>query len=71
MKIFYCFKQTKKLEESYNVKVNRVVVKIAAERIMNGELNPKTNQVYILDDVTNENYRIAVEDYILQNTEGV
>ncbi|WP_167444845.1 hypothetical protein [Lysinibacillus capsici] len=51
--------------------INQIVVKIAAERIMNGELNPKTNQVYILDDVTNENYRIAIEDYILQNTEGV
>lgn len=51
--------------------VNQVVVRIAAERIMNGGLNPKTGQVYLLDDITNPDYRQAVEDYILQNTEGV
>lgn len=51
--------------------VNKIVVRIAAERIMNGGLNPKTNAVYVLDDVTNEEYRVAVEDYILANTEGV
>ncbi|MFL1998495.1 hypothetical protein VYF65_004295 [Lysinibacillus irui] len=51
--------------------VNQIVVRIAAERIMNGGLNPKTNSVYVLDDVTNEDYRVAVEDYILTATEGV
>ncbi|UNT55835.1 hypothetical protein [Lysinibacillus capsici] len=51
--------------------VNQTVVRIAAERIMNGGLNPKTNAVYVLDDVTNEDYRVAVENYILENTEGV
>lgn len=51
--------------------VNAVVVRIAAERIMNGGLNPKTGQVYVLDDVTNPDYRQAVEDYILENTEGI
>jgi len=51
--------------------VNQVVVRIAAERIMNGGLNPKTGQVYVLDDVTNPEYRQAVEDYILEHTEGV
>lgn len=51
--------------------VNQIVVRIAAERIMSGGLNPKTNAVYVLDDVTNEDYRVAVEDYILENTEGV
>lgn len=51
--------------------INHIVVRIAAERIMNGGLNPKTNTVYVLDDVTNEDYRVAVEDYILENTEGV
>lgn len=44
--------------------VNQIVVRIAAERIMNGGLNPKTNAVYVIDDVTNEDYRVAVEDYI-------
>lgn len=51
--------------------VNQVVVRIAAERIMNGGLNPKTGQVYLLDDITNADYRQAVEDYILETTEGV
>lgn len=51
--------------------VNQIVVRIAAERIMNGGLNPKTNTVYVLDDVTNEDYRVAVEDYILMANEGV
>lgn len=52
-------------------KVNQVVVRIAAERIVSKGLNPKTNQIYVIDDVTNEEYRAAVEDYILENTEGV
>lgn len=51
--------------------VNPVVVRIAAERIMNGGLNPKTGKVYIIDDITNPDYRSAVEDYILANTEGI
>lgn len=51
--------------------VNQTVVRIAAERIMNGGLNPKTGQVYVLDDITNPDYRVAVEDYILTHTEGV
>ena len=52
-------------------KVNLVVVRIAAERIMNGGLNPKTGEIYILDDITNPDYREAVENYILENTEGI
>jgi len=51
--------------------VNMVVVRIAAERIMNGGINPKTNEVYQLDDITNSEYRQAVEDYILLHTEGI
>ncbi|MFF5993719.1 hypothetical protein AAGS61_03040 [Lysinibacillus sp. KU-BSD001] len=51
--------------------VNQVVVQIAAGRIMNKGLNPKTGQVYVIDDITNPDYRQAVEDYILANTEGV
>lgn len=51
--------------------VNQIVVRIAAERIMNSGLNPKTGQVYVIDDVTNEDYRVAVEDYILMANEGV
>lgn len=51
--------------------VNQVVVGIAAERIMTGGLNPKTGAVYLLDDITNADYRQAVEDYILNATEGI
>lgn len=51
--------------------VNPIVVRIAAERIMNGGQNPKTGNIYLLDDVTNPEYRQAVEDYILENTEGI
>lgn len=51
--------------------INQIVVRIAAERIMSGGLNPKTNAVYVIDDITNEDYRIAVEDYILKTTEGI
>jgi hypothetical protein len=31
----------------------------------------KTGQVYLLDDITNADYRQAVEDYILEQTEGI
>ncbi|ATP40690.1 hypothetical protein CSE16_11880 [Solibacillus sp. R5-41] len=51
--------------------VNAVVVRIAAERIMKGGLNPKTELVYVIDDVTNPDYRKAIEDYILSDTEGI
>ncbi|MGE7023064.1 hypothetical protein [Solibacillus cecembensis] len=52
-------------------KVNAVVVRIAAERIMSGGLNPNTGKVYVIDDVTNPDYRKAIEDYILNASEGV
>lgn len=51
--------------------VNMVVVRICAERIMNSGLNPKTGKVYVIDDITNTDYRVAVENYILEHTEGI
>lgn len=51
--------------------VNQIVVRIAAERILSGGINPKTGEVYVLDDITNADYRQAVEDYILLNTQGI
>ncbi|GLC87478.1 hypothetical protein [Lysinibacillus piscis] len=51
--------------------VNQIVVRIAAERILSGGLNPKTGQTYVLDDITNPDYRTAVEDYILKNTTDI
>ncbi|SEB06595.1 hypothetical protein [Paenibacillus sp. 276b] len=51
--------------------VNEVVVRIAAARILNKGLNPKTSQVYLLNDITNTDYRQVIEDYILEKTEGI
>jgi hypothetical protein len=51
--------------------INMIVVRIAAERILNGGTNPKTGNIYVLDDITNPEYRVVVEDYILTHTEGI
>lgn len=51
--------------------INMVVVRIASERIMNKGLNPKTNITYVIDDVTNVEYRKAIENYILEHTKEV
>ncbi|MCC0648579.1 hypothetical protein [Clostridioides sp. ZZV15-6598] len=53
------------------MKINEIVVKILAERILNGGLNPLKNRNFELEDVTNTEYRKAVEGYIIeQNVEG-
>ncbi|SJO86721.1 hypothetical protein [Clostridioides difficile] len=44
--------------------INEVVVKILSERIINEGLNPLKNRKFKLDDITNTEYRKAVEDYI-------
>ncbi|HBE9760010.1 hypothetical protein AB8344_20325 [Clostridioides difficile] len=51
--------------------INNVVVRILAERILSGGLNPLKNRVFELDDVTNTEYRIAVENYIIEHSEVV
>ncbi|MCC0646594.1 hypothetical protein [Clostridioides sp. ZZV14-6150] len=48
--------------------INEVVVRILAERILNGGLNPLKNREFELDDVTNTEYRKAVEDYIIRES---
>ncbi|EGT4638672.1 hypothetical protein F1257_19705 [Clostridioides difficile] len=48
--------------------INNVVVRILAERILSGGLNPLKNREFQLDDVTNTEYRKAVEDYIIKNS---
>lgn len=53
------------------MEVNMVIVRICAERITNKGLNPKTQKTYILDDVTNTDYRKAIENYILEHTPEV
>ncbi|HBF8593664.1 TPA: hypothetical protein KO066_002482, partial [Clostridioides difficile] len=50
---------------------NNVVVRILAERILNKGLNPLKNRVFELDDVTNTEYRMAVENYIIEHSEVV
>lgn len=49
--------------------LNTLVVRIAAERIMNEGMNPKTGKVYVIEDVTNTEYRQAIENYILEHTQ--
>ncbi|WP_373845054.1 hypothetical protein [Clostridium sp.] len=53
------------------MEINMVVVRIAAERILNGGMNPKTNKIYVIDDVTNAEYKTAIENYILEHTPEV
>ncbi|HBH1876137.1 TPA: hypothetical protein KRN11_004224, partial [Clostridioides difficile] len=48
--------------------INNVVVRILAERILNKGLNPLKNREFQLDDVTNAEYRKAVEDYIIEHS---
>ncbi|WP_131027744.1 hypothetical protein [Clostridioides difficile] len=48
--------------------INNVVVRILAERILGGGLNPLKNREFELDDVTNTEYRKAVEDYIIKQS---
>ncbi|HBH3214225.1 hypothetical protein [Clostridioides difficile] len=48
--------------------INNVVVRILAERILNKRLNPLKNRPFELDDVTNTEYRKAVEDYIIKES---
>ncbi|AXU27060.1 TPA: hypothetical protein ACKONR_002230 [Clostridioides difficile] len=48
--------------------INEVVVRILAERILNKGLNPLKNREFELDDVTNVEYRKAVEDYIIRES---
>ncbi|AXU75334.1 hypothetical protein GSQ29_07925 [Clostridioides difficile] len=48
--------------------INNVVVRILAERILSRGLNPLKNREFELDDVTNTEYRKAVEDYIIEHS---
>ncbi|EGT4050391.1 hypothetical protein I5976_01015 [Clostridioides difficile] len=48
--------------------INNIVVRILSERISNKGLNPLKNRPFELDDVTNTEYRKAVEDYIIKES---
>lgn len=45
-----------------------ILVEIMAKRIMSGGLNPKTGNVYTINDITNAEYRQAVEAYIASHS---
>lgn len=47
--------------------VNESVVKIIGERILNKGVNPKTEAIYKLDDITDIEYKSAVKKYISAN----
>lgn len=51
--------------------VNETIVRIVANRILSGGINPKTGEGYVIDDISNVEYRQAVEDWILVNTSEV
>ena len=51
--------------------INEIIVRILAERIINKGLNPLRERPFELDDVTNKDYRKAVEDYIIVNSGAV
>ncbi|EOY7157828.1 TPA: hypothetical protein OE941_001771 [Clostridioides difficile] len=51
--------------------INNVVVRILAERILSRGLNPLKNREFELDDVTNTEYRKAVEDYIIEHSGAI
>ncbi|PBG85081.1 hypothetical protein [Clostridioides difficile] len=48
--------------------INNVVGRILGERILSRGLNPLKNREFELDDVTNVEYRKAVEDYIIRES---
>jgi len=47
--------------------VNESVVKIIGERILNKGINPKTEAIYKLGDITDIEYKSAVKKYISAN----
>lgn len=44
--------------------INSVVVRILSERVLNEGINPLKNRKFKLEDITNTEYRKAVENYI-------
>lgn len=47
--------------------INQELVRIIAERILNGGVNPKTREIYTITDITNLEYKQAVEEYISEH----
>ncbi|AEB75523.1 hypothetical protein [Clostridium botulinum] len=55
----------------FNNSTNEKVVEIIANRILTGSINPKTHSPFLLEDIVNEKYREAVEDYIILNSGAI
>lgn len=55
----------------FNCSFNDKVVEIIANRILTGSINPKTHSPFLLDDIINDKYREAVEDYIILNSGAI
>lgn len=51
--------------------INEVVVRIIAERIMNKVTNPKTKEVFMIDDIKHLEYKTAIENYIIEHSQVI
>lgn len=51
--------------------VNPIIVDILVKRILEGGINPATNQPMKLEDIKIEEYKVAVENEILKRTQTV
>ncbi|MBF4693890.1 hypothetical protein [Fusibacter ferrireducens] len=50
--------------------IKEEIVKIVAKRIMNNGVNPKTGKPYVADDITNKDYKKAVNRFIQENAKN-
>lgn len=48
--------------------INEVVVRIIGERIISKGKNPKTNKVFLIDDIKHDGYKTAIENYIIEHS---
>ncbi|WP_193774520.1 hypothetical protein [Vallitalea guaymasensis] len=51
--------------------INEVVVRIIAERITNGGINPKTREVFKIDDIKHSGYNTAIKNYIIEHGQAI
>lgn len=51
--------------------INQTVVQIIGDRILNGGINPKTSEPFKLDDIVNADYKVAVENYIIEKSGAI
>ncbi|GMQ60344.1 hypothetical protein AN1V17_47440 [Vallitalea sediminicola] len=51
--------------------INEIVVRIIAERIINKGMNPKTKDVFTIDDIIHARYKIAIENYIIEYSQAI